>query len=442
MFPKDFMWGVATASYQIEGGALDEGRGECIWYRFSHTPGKVAQGDTGDVACDHLHRYKDDVALMRDLGLNAYRFSISWARVLPKGTGTTNPAGIDFYDRLVDELLRANIEPFLTLYHWDLPQALQDRGGWANPDSVQWFTDYADLVSRRLGDRVKHWMTLNEPWVIAFLGNWLGVHAPGLHDLPTAYRVAHHLLLAHGAAVPVLRQNMPASEVGITIDLGYFDPASSSDADMQAAWHEDGFNNRWFLDPIFKGCYPADIDAAMDTGLTDEDLNAVSVAATPIDFLGINYYTRTVIAADESSPSGSRSVRPENSDYTAMEWEIYPDGLRNLLVRVAQDYSPKAIYVTESGAAFDDPVPQNGVVEDPRRVAYLDAHFKAALEAIEQGVLLKGYFVWSLLDNFEWSFGYSKRFGIAYVDFTTQKRTPKRSALFYKDFIQRQHAEA
>jgi beta-glucosidase len=442
-FPKDFLWGAATASYQIEGAAQEYGRGECIWTRFSKIPGKVHNGDNGDVACDHYHRYADDVAVMKSLGLHAYRFSVSWPRVLPQGTGTVNAAGLDFYDRLVDELLKAEITPYLTLYHWDLPQALQDRGGWSNPDSPRWFADYAGLMAQRLGDRVKNWSTLNEPWVVAFLGNWLGYHAPGLTDLPTAYKVAHHLMLAHGEAVPVIRQQVPDGRVGITVDLIYADPASDSEADRAAAWREDGFKNRWFLDPIFKGQYPQDIVDwfnGTDT-LAGIDLDSVKTAAVPIDFLGLNYYTRGVFTTSDDGVLKSASVPPADARYTGMGWEVYPDGLRSLLVRVGEEYAPEAIYITENGASYEDVV-TNGQIHDPDRVAYLDAHFSAVSQAIEEGAPVKGYFVWSLLDNFEWAYGYDKRFGIIYVDYETQQRIPKQSALFFRDYITAEHETA
>ncbi|MBZ0308314.1 MAG: beta-glucosidase [Anaerolineae bacterium] len=434
-FSKDFLWGAATASYQIEGSDLTNGRGECIWYRFSHTPGLVANGDTGDVACDHYHRYREDVALMKEIGLKAYRFSTSWPRVLPGGIGKINPLGMDFYNRLVDELLEAGIRPFLTLYHWDLPQALQDKGGWENPDSVKWFAEYAQIMTRALGDRVKDWTTLNEPFVVAFVGNLFGTHAPGKRDARAAYHVAHHLLLAHGVAVPVIRHHVPDARVGITLDLGYFESLTQEEADEQAAYREDGFKNRWFLDPVFKGVYPADIVAWLGDTLQSIDLDAVKTASVPLDFLGINYYTRHLLVADMDGWLHSRVVRPEGSQFTAMDWEIYPDGLRKLLVRVDQEYAPPVIYVTENGAAFDDPPPTNGVVDDPQRAAYLQEHFAAAAQAIEQGVPLQGYFVWSLLDNFEWAEGYNKRFGIIHIDYTTQQRTFKKSARYYQQLI-------
>jgi beta-glucosidase len=434
-FPKDFLWGVAASSYQIEGGGLSEGRGESIWDRFSHTPGKVVNGDTGDVACDHLHRYKEDVAIMAELGVHAYRFSIAWPRVIPQGTGRINEQGLDFYDRLVDELLRHGIQPFATLYHWDFPQALQDRGGWASPDSVAWFAEYTDVMTRALGDRVKAWITHNEPWCISILSNLLGQHAPGLTDAPTAYRVAHHLNLSHAAAMNVIRQNCPGVPAGITLNLCPPVPSDpNKPEDVAAAQYFDGWFNRWFLDPVFKGQYPADMVENLGEALDGIDLDAVKAAAVPMDFLGINYYNRAVIAAD------GQPQLPADAEYTAMGWEVYPQGLTDLLVRVQRDYAPKAIYITENGAAFDDPEPADGIVEDPRRVAYLESHIQACDEAIIQGVPLKGYFAWSLMDNFEWAYGYEKRFGIVYVDYATQKRTFKRSARFYQDVIARQPA--
>lgn len=441
-FPDDFLWGAATSSYQIEGAALEDGRGECIWTRFSHTPGNTFNGDTGDVACDHYHRYRQDVALMASLGLQAYRFSISWPRVIPQGTGATNPAGLDFYDRLVDELLAHGIQPFITLYHWDLPQALQDRGGWENPDSIAWFVDYAALMAQRLGDRVRHWITHNEPWVVAFIGHYFGRHAPGKRDLIAAYRVAHHILLSHGAAVPAIRQLAPGVQAGITLDLVDIQPASDSPDDIAAAHREDGFKNRWFLDAIFKGRYPNDIVSHLGGTLEGLDLAAIQRAAVPIDFLGVNYYSRNVITASPHGLFNSQTVPMDGKPHTAMGWEVYPEGLRNVLVRVTREYAPPAIYVTENGAAYDDPLPADGVVEDPLRQAYLAAHCQACAEAIAQGAPLRGYFAWSLMDNFEWAEGYRMRFGLVYVDFATLERIPKRSALFYRDWIAAQRVRS
>jgi beta-glucosidase len=438
-FPTDFVWGAATASYQIEGAALEDGRGECIWTRFSHTDGKVKHGHTGDVACDHYHRYADDVALMKQLGLRAYRFSISWPRLLPEGTGAPNQAGIDFYSRLIDKLLEAGITPFATLYHWDLPQRLEDRGGWTSADMPEWFAEYAALAAKHYGDRLQHWITLNEPWCTAFLGYYLGIHAPGIRDERAAFRAAHHTHLAHGRAIQVLREILPQAQLGITLNLAPVQPLTESPLDQQAAQIFDGLQNRWFLDPVFKGQYPADIVAFLtERGILDGlDLEAVHLAAQPLDFLGINYYTRQITRHDPNSAQGFATVVPENAPVTDMNWEIYPQGLRDLLLRVHRDYAPPAIYITENGAAFPEPECVEGdLLDDPQRVAYLQSHFAAAAEALAQGVPLKGYFVWSLLDNFEWAEGYTKRFGIVHVDFNTQRRTLKRSALYLQQVIQ------
>ncbi len=434
-FPKDFIWGAATASYQIEGAALQDGRGECIWTRFSHTPGKVANGDTGDVACDHYHRYPEDVALMRDLGVGAYRFSISWPRVIPAGTGTLNPAGLDFYDRLVDSVCAAGITPWATLYHWDLPQALQDRGGWTNPEIVGWFAEYTDVITRRLGDRVKHWFTHNEPFCTAFLGHMMGVHAPGLTDTRATFLAVHHALIAHGEAVPVIRRNVPGAKAGIVLNPSPQLPATDHPEDVRLARRGDAMTNRLFLDAVFKGQYPTDLIEIAGQTVDGIDLGAIQKAAVKCDFLGINYYMRWILAHVPGKPEEAVNRFPPGTEFTAMDWEIYPQGLTDMLTRIHREYGPIDIYVTENGAAFDDPEPNNGVVEDPRRVAYLRGYLAAAQAAIAQGVPLKGYFVWSLLDNFEWAYGYEKRFGIIHVDFQTQKRTPKQSALFYKRLI-------
>ncbi|MFZ4816644.1 MAG: GH1 family beta-glucosidase [Phototrophicaceae bacterium] len=435
-FPKDFLWGAATASYQIEGAAQEDGRGECIWTRFSHTPGKVVNGDTGDVACNHYRLYPQDVQLMRELGIKAYRFSVSWPRVLPLGHGAVNEAGLDFYSRLVDEILNAGITPFATLYHWDLPQALQDDGdGWENPSIVERFADYAELMHNALGDRIKHWITHNEPWVVAFVGNQLGVHAPGKKDAAANFRVAHHLNLSHGAAIRRLRALDPSAVLGITLNYGEMHPATDSPADAAIAALNDGLQNRWYMDAIFKGEYPADVLAFVETqqiahGL---DLSDISAACEPIDFLGLNYYSRT-IWKDNGTPYGT-SVRNEGALHTAMNWEVYPQGMYNMLMRVTQDYAPKALYITENGCAYDDPAPVAGIVEDPLRQDYLKQHFDKAEAAMADGAPLKGYFVWSLLDNFEWAEGYNKRFGIIHVDYATQARVWKRSARYYQQKI-------
>jgi len=436
-FPKDFLWGSATSSYQIEGAALEEGRGECIWTRFSHTPGKVLNNDTGDVACDHYHLYKQDVALMRELGLHAYRYSISWPRVLAEGVGTINEAGLDFYDRLTDELLASNIQPWVTLYHWDLPQALQDRGGWTNPDIVKWFTDYTQVVVGRLGDRVKHWITHNEPWCTAFMGNLIGAHAPGIQDLKTAIHVAHHTLLAHGATVPVVRAYSPGAQVGITLNLTPHIPATDHPDDIRLARRDDGLQNNWFLDPCYHGHYPADmVELLTPTGVFEGiNIEDVQSAAVPTDFLGINYYMRYAMAHVPGKPDESVPAFPEGTEFTGMGWEVYPQGMADMLLYVQEHYNPPAIYITENGAAYVDPDPADDVVDDLERVSFIRRYLEAAEDAINKGAALKGYFVWSFLDNFEWAYGYSQRFGIIHVDFNTQKRTLKRSAQMYRNII-------
>lgn len=434
-FPDDFLWGAATSSYQIEGAALEDGRGECIWTRFANTPGKVANGDTGAVACDHYHRYADDVALMQSLNLQAYRFSVSWPRVIPAGTGTINPKGLDFYDRLVDALLEANITPYLTLYHWDLPQALQDKGGWANPESVSWFSDYTDLMTRRLGDRVKHWITINEPWVIAYMGHLDGVHAPGISDLNTTLRVAHHVLLAHGAAMPVIRRNIPDATAGITLDFTPAYPISDSDEDAQAAVYSNGQKTRWFGDAVLKGTYPADMVDLLGDALDGLDLDAIASAAVPIDFLGINYYTRQMVKYDAANPFKFAATDDGKRERSDIGWEVVPEVFYDFLVQLNADYDLPSLYITENGAAYHDPAPVNNLVDDPGRLAYLKQHLESVSNAINAGVPVKGYFVWSLFDNFEWAYGYEMRFGIVHVDFETLARTPKTSALFYRDLI-------
>ena len=437
-FPSDFLWGAATASYQIEGEAMGEGRGECIWTRFSHTPGKVANGDTGDVADDHYHRYPQDVALMKDVGLQAYRYSLSWPRVIPLGTGATNPPGLDFYDRLTDEILKAGIQPWVTLYHWDLPQALEDKGGWSNPDIVGWFSEYTELMTKRLGDRVKHWITLNEPWCSASLGYLYGAHAPGVQDPKRAFLAAHYLLLSHGEAMKIIRKNIPDAQAGITLNLSPQLPATAHPDDVRVAWRSDGFSNRWYLDPVFKGQYPPDIveEVMSMGGLEGVDLTQVQEAAQPMDFLGINYYMRWIHKHVPGKPEESEYAFPPESTFTDMGWEVNGNEMANLLVRVQQEYNPKAMYVTENGAAYPEPeTVTEAVLEDPQRVAFLKEYFAAAEDSIQRGAKLKGYFVWSFLDNFEWAYGYTKRFGITHVDYATQKRTPKRSSLYFKDVI-------
>jgi beta-glucosidase len=429
--PSDFVWGAAVSAYQIEGAVDEDGRGESIWDRFTATPGRIANGDTGAVACDSYHRYREDVALMSRLGLKAYRFSISWPRVIPDGRGPVNSAGLDFYDRLVDELLVNGIQPYPTLYHWDLPQPLEDRGGWPVRDTVDAFAEYVEAVSARLSDRVTHWITHNEPWVAAWLGYGWGEHAPGRHSDSDALAAAHHLLLSHGRATEVLRRNGSA-QVGITLDAIPIHPYTESEADIAAARFEDGFRNRWFVDPVLRGEYPPDMlehFAEILPPIADGDLRAI---ATPLEFVGVNYYRRHVVR----SGSNGRPVIVESPsvERTAMGWEVYPDGLLELLVRLNEDYDVPPIYITENGAAFDDSR-RNGTVDDPQRTAYIARHVEAIAEAIDQGVPMAGYFVWSLLDNFEWTRGYAKRFGLVYVDYETLERVPKASYHWYRQLI-------
>jgi beta-glucosidase len=428
-FPADFVWGTATASYQIEGGMED--RGQAIWDDFCRWPGKVFQGDTGDVADDHYHRYAGDVALMARLGMKAYRFSISWPRVLPAGTGAVNAKGLDFYDRLVDELLKAGIAPYVTLYHWDLPSELQRRGGWVARDCAHWFADYASIVAERLGDRVQHWITHNEPWVVAFLGNLEGIHAPGWQDLGVALQIAHHLLVSHGLAVPILRaKSGQDARVGITLNFGPSYPASDSPEDVAAARRHDGYANRWFMDPLYKGHYPQDTWELFGYQVPRVAPGDMELIKQPIDFVGVNYYTRSVVKNAPGKFLGYAGVRPPG-EYTAMDWEVYPQGLTDLLVRLTQDYAAPDLYITENGCAYEDVLTADGQVHDTQRVQYLRLHFAAAQKAIAQGVPLKGYFLWSLMDNFEWALGYSRRFGSVYVDYQTQKRILKDSAKYY-----------
>jgi beta-glucosidase len=423
-FPDDFIWGAATAAYQIEGAVDEDGRGESIWDRFCATPGKVRAGDTGAVACDFYHRYPDDIALMQELGLGAFRFSIAWPRVVPDGRGRVNEAGLDFYDRLVDDLLAAGIQPFPTLYHWDLPQVLEDEGGWTARSTAEAFVEYVEPVVARLGDRVTHWTTHNEPWVVAWLGYSWGIHAPGRTSEQDAVDAAHHVLLSHGWAVEAIRREVPGAKVGIVLNLEHVDPASDSKADRAAAREMDGRANRWFLDPIFRAEYPDDVP--FTPPVRDDDLETISAR---IDFLGVNNYFRFVVR------EGPEVVEIPGAQRTDMGWEVHPESLTKLLVRVAREYAPPSIYITENGAAFADVRAHDGGVHDLERVDFLASHIDAVGDAREQGAPIDGYFVWSFLDNFEWAMGYSKRFGIVYVDYPTLERVPKDSFHWYRERI-------
>lgn len=441
IFPQSFVWGAATASYQIEGAWNEDGKGASIWDTFSHTPGKVKNGDNGDVANDHYHRWKEDIDLMKELGLKAYRFSISWPRVIPQGKGSVNQEGLAFYDRLVDGLLEAGIQPFVTLYHWDLPQALQEKGGWGNPSIVEDFACYAELVGQQLGDRVKHWITLNEPHVFAYAGHFDGAHAPGEQSLELANQVSHHALVAHGRAVSVLRALWPDAKIGITLNLSLSHPASDLPADRMAARIADGQLNRWFLDPVFGRGYPEDMLAFYGDSAPQIEPGDLDQIAEPIDFLGINYYSNHFIRSvgADDNPFGYSQLSPDELvqagyELTEMGWPVMADGLRELLVHLNREYHPEAFYITENGAAFNDRL-EGEAVHDDRRAGYLREHLLAVRRAISEGVPLRGYFVWSLMDNFEWAHGYSKRFGIVHVDFETQKRTLKDSARFYQRVI-------
>jgi beta-glucosidase len=439
-FPTDFLWGAATSAYQIEGAWNVDGRTPSIWDTFSHTPGKTKNGETGDVACDHYHRWSEDVALMREIGLKAYRFSVSWPRILPDGRGRVNQKGLDFYGRLVDALLEANIIPMPTLYHWELPQTLQDEGGWPVRSVVEPFVELADAVSRALGDRVSHWMTHNEPWCTSLLSHQVGIHAPGWQDWPAALAAAHHVLLSHGLAAAQIRANVANAEVGIAINFEPATPASDSLEDYHAARLWEGYYFRWFVDPLFGRLYPADMadhytrSGKLPNGLDFAREGDMETIAAPLDFFGVNYYTRHIAQASESLDA-HRSVPNPGAEYTAMNWEVHPDSFYGLLNRLHFEYRPRKIFVTENGCSYLDEPDETGRVADGRRIAYLQSHLEAAHRAIQNGVPLAGYLQWSLLDNYEWAEGYSQRFGMIHIDYATQKRTLKDSALWYRDVI-------
>ena len=437
-FPNDFLWGAATSSYQIEGAWDQDGKGESIWDRFAHTPGRIRDGSSGDVACDHYHLYREDISLMRRLGLRAYRFSVSWPRVLPQGKGAVNPKGLDFYSRLADGLLEAGIKPLITLYHWDLPQALQDLGGWANRDIAHWFADYAAAVARRLGDRVDLWTTMNEPQVFALLGHFTGEHAPGQMDPLKYFPASHHINLAHGDGVAAIRAESSAARVGTVLQLPPFHPRSDREEDRRAARVLDGLSNRWYAEPVLLGRYPQDILdllKPLKLPIHDGDLKRIH---QPLDFAGLNLYTRAFARHEPAIPLIQAMIdekhRVPGAKYTDFDWEIYPEAIYESLMRFKNEWGDPAVYVTENGMAWRDEV-RDGEVHDPERIEFLTAYLAQVRKAMDHGVKVKGYFQWSLLDNFEWAYGYTKRFGLVHVDFATQARTPKASAAWYRDVI-------
>jgi beta-glucosidase len=442
-FPKDFHWGTATAAYQIEGAVNRDGRGPSIWDIFSHTPGATKKGDTGDIACDHYHHWKEDIQLMKTLGCKAYRFSVAWPRILPDGIGKVNQSGVDFYNHLIDEMLQAGITPMLTLYHWDLPARLKD--GWLNRSTADAFAEYSVICAKFFGDRVKYWATINEPMCASFMGYSWGHHAPGINDPYKGLVAAHHILLAHGKAVTAIHSVSTDAQVGIPLNLMSIYPQTSSDEDQTAARIAEGLFNRWFIDPIYKGAYPVEtVQEYVRKGvLKDENLdfvkeNDMQTISVPMDYLGLNYYTRQVYHVEEGQDPAEIHIHqlPAPADnQTEMGWEIYPKGFYDLLIKVNEEYHPKKIMITENGASYSTAPDANGKVNDVQRIRYLDLHLQTIAKAIQAGVPVAGYYLWSLMDNFEWGHGYSQRFGMVYVDYKTQKRYPKESAYWYRDVI-------
>ncbi|MCX7221039.1 MAG: GH1 family beta-glucosidase [Burkholderiales bacterium] len=435
-FAKDFLWGCATSSYQIEGASDVDGRVESIWDRFSEQVGHIGDGSSGKIACDHYHRWPEDLDLGRQLGLNAYRFSIAWPRIFSGVGGKPNQKGLDFYSRLVDGMLERGMQPWATLYHWDLPQSLQDQGGWAQRETVAAFVDFADVMSAHLGDRVKNWITHNEPWCTAMHGNLDGIHAPGNKDLKTALQVCHHVLLSHGLALPVIKANVPDAKVGIALSLHPLQAASEQQADMDATVRHDGLRNRWFLDPLHGRGYPQDVWQLCGTDAPVIEAGDMAAIAMPADFLGVNYYFPEVIANDpESMPMRTKVIVMPGRERTAFGWEVAPEGLASLLQRIVNEYQPAPIYLTENGSTYEDVVEADGSINDIERRNYFIRHLAVLRDVIAHGILVKGYFAWSLMDNFEWAEGYSRRFGMVYVDFETQERTLKSSAHWYASFL-------
>ena len=443
-FPDQFLWGTATAAYQIEGGWDADGKGESIWDHFTHQPYRIADGATGDVACDHYHRWREDVALLRSLGVQSYRFSASWPRILPEGRGKINQPGLDFYCRLVDALLEAGIQPNLTLYHWDLPQALQEQGGWVNRDSVRWFADYAEILFRSLGDRVRLWSTHNEPYVATFLGHASGDFAPGLASVADAYQVAHHLLLSHGLAVQAFRAGGFPGKIGLVLSLSNFLPASPSEADAAACRRVYAEGSALFASPVFLGEYPADLMEWIGPQQPRIQPGDLEIISQPVDFLGVNYYTSNAVAFDPRGGHLKASVAQVSGPgwgRTAMGWGINPPGLKDVLMDMHRTYRAPQLLITENGTAMPDTPAPDGTVADNARIAYIREHLLAAWEAIQAGAPLMGYYYWSLMDNFEWADGYGPRFGLVRTDYPTLRRIPKQSAAWYRDAIARNGLE-
>jgi beta-glucosidase len=436
-FPSDFIWGASTSAYQIEGAIREDGRSDSIWDTFCRVPGRIADGSSGRFACDHYHRYPEDIAIMRELGLNTYRFSIAWPRVLPKGWGAVNKAGLDFYDRLVDELLAAGIQPLPTLFHFDLPSRLENKGGFLSRDIPKAMAEYADIVSRRLGDRIERWMTVNEPWIFTYLGYALGVFAPGHQNWAEVPVVGHHMLLSHAWAMQAIRTNIPDAKITIGLPLSPVYPGSDHERDLEASIRQDGLINRMWLDPLHGRGYPADVAELFGDDWPEIDQADLDAIASPVDWLGVNYYYPTYVVDDPSAPiSMTREAPPSNLPVTGPGWPVQPSALTEILTRLHTEYGVASIVVTENGAAFDDPPVVNGSIDDQQRARFLHDHLEAVLDAIEQGVRVDGYCVWSLLDNFEWASGYNARFGLVGVDYETQGRTIKQSGRWYAKVIE------
>jgi beta-glucosidase len=439
-FAQDFLWGCSTSSYQIEGASDVDGRVESIWDRFSDQPGNISDGSSGKVACDHYHRWPEDLDIAHKFGLNAYRFSIAWPRIFSEDGSQRgskpNQKGLDFYSRMVDGMLARGLQPWATLYHWDLPQVLQDKGGWNERSTVAQFVEFADVMSHHLGDRVKHWITHNEPWCTAMHGNWDGVHAPGNKDFKTALQVCHHVLLSHGLAIPVIKTNVPDAKVGIALSLHPVRAASTAQEDVDATVRHDGLRNRWFLDPLHGRGYPQDIWQLCGTDAPVVEHGDLATIATATDFLGVNYYFPEVIAnAPDVTPMQAKVIVMPDRERTAFGWEVAPEGLATLLKRIVHDYQPAPIYITENGATYEDVLEEDGSINDVERRNYFIRHLAVLRDVIAQGIVVKGYFAWSLMDNFEWAEGYRRRFGLVYVDFETQKRTVKSSGRWYARFL-------